>query len=522
MTEPLLRCHAVEAGYDGVTVLFGVDLEVRPGEIVALLGTNGAGKSTLLRAISGTIGVTAGAITFDGADITHADANHTAAAGIAHVSGGRAIFPTLSVREHLRLAAWLEKDDTDHVSAATERALDTFPVLRDRIDQHAGDLSGGEQQMLAIGMALIARPTLLIIDELSLGLAPTIVARLLDVVREIRDAGVAVLLVEQSLNVAMTVADRAYFLEKGEVRFEGDVADLAERDDIVRSVFFARADHAEAPSAPRTTNGHARRARALLEIRDLRKSFGGVRATDDAEFTLLPGEILGLIGANGAGKTTLFDLISGFLAPDAGSVVYERYDMTSDAPHVRARHGLGRAFQDARLVPSLSVHDNLKVALDRHLPLRDHVADALALPGLAQLEREVDDEADRLIGLLGLEDHRDSLVRELSTGTRRVVDLAMLVAHRPKVLLLDEPSSGIAQREAEALGPLLRRIRDEIGCAMLVIDHDIPLLRSICDRMVALELGHPIAAGTPDEVLDDPDVIASYLGGDPATISRSG
>ena len=538
----LLACRSVEVAYGPVQVLFGIDLEVHQQEIVALLGTNGAGKSTLLKAISGLIPPIGGAIYFDGRDITSADGAQTAGMGIAHVPGGKAIFPTLTVREHLRLAAWLEDDD-EQVRQSVQEVLDLFPVLGDRREQLAGNLSGGEQQMLGLAMAFITKPKLLIIDELSLGLAPTIVGDLLDVVRRFRDRGCAVLLVEQSVNVALTLAERAYFLEKGEVRFDGPAGELLERGDILRSVFLkgaaaqlTAADPATADVAVRR-NGHrspaadsetvelptaAPETTWVLEVREVAKSFGGISALDNVSVRLQAGEILGIIGPNGAGKTTLFDVVSGFLVPDRGVITLGGADVTDLPPHRRAQLGLGRSFQDARLIPSLSVAENLGLALDRHLAHRDHLASLLRLPGIVRLEEDVAWSVADLVELLGLGAYRNKLARELSTGTRRVVDLAMMVAHEPTVLLLDEPSSGIAQRETEALGPLLRRIQTETGCAMLVIEHDMPLITSLSDRMVALDLGSVIAEGTPDEVTHDERVVTSYLGGDLAVIRRSG
>jgi branched-chain amino acid transport system ATP-binding protein len=526
-SQALLVCRGVEVAYDQVQVLFGVDLEVRPGEIVALLGTNGAGKSTLLKAISGVVDPIGGAIFFAGRDVTHADAVQSTAMGIIQMPGGKSVFPTLTVAEHLRAAGWLYRRDPAYLREATEEVLNTFPRLRERIDQLAGDLSGGEQQMLGLAMAFIARPKLLMIDELSLGLAPTVVEQLLGIVRRIRDNGTAIILVEQSINVALTVADRAYFMEKGEVRFEGSAADLLARDDIVRSVFLEGA--ARATGGRRTGPARAARREApgadagvALEVRGLVKRFGGIRAVDDASFSLRRGEILGLIGPNGAGKTTIFDLISGFLTPDAGRVLLDGNDVTNLAPDARAWLGLGRSFQDARLVPSLTVAENLAIALERHIALRDHLASLLRLPLIVRQEEDVAWTVEDLVELMNLGAFRDKFVRELSTGSRRIVDLAMMIAHDPKVLLLDEPSSGIAQRETEALGPLLRRIQAETGCAMLVIEHDMPLITSISDRLIALELGHPIAEGRPEEVIRNPVVVASYLGGDLAAINRSG
>lgn len=522
----LLACHGVEVAYGQVQVLFGIDLEVHDGEIVALLGTNGAGKSTLLKAISGLVDPMGGAVFFDGEDITHADVTRVVGLGITQVPGGRAVFPTLTVAEHLRLAGRQVRQDPAHVAQATRAALDTFPVLADRRAQLAGNLSGGEQQMLGLAMALIARPRLLIIDELSLGLAPVIVGQLLDVVRRIREQGTAVLVVEQSVNVALTLADRAYFLEKGEVRFEGRTADLLGRDDLLRSVFLAGA----AAGTPEVTSRELAAGRpagdgdrdVVLRVTGVSKRFGGIHAVDAASLELQTGETLGIIGPNGAGKTTLLDLVSGFERPDQGGIELLDRDVTSWPAQRRSRLGLARSFQDARLVPSLTVAENLAIALDRHLDRRDHVAAALRLPDVVRLEEDVAWTVSDLIDLLGLGAYRNKLVRELSTGTRRVVDLGMVVAHDPEILLLDEPSSGIAQRETEALAPLLRRIQRETGCAVLLIEHDMPLISAISDRLVAMELGRVIAAGPPDEVLRHPQVVAAYLGTDAAAIARSG
>jgi branched-chain amino acid transport system ATP-binding protein len=532
---PLLQCKGVEVAYDQVQVLFGADLEVEPGEIVALLGTNGAGKSTLLKAISGVVDPIGGAVFFNGRDITHADGVQTTAMGVIQVPGGKAVFPTLTVAEHLRAAGWLYRDDPDYLKAANEEVLQTFPRLRERLDQMAGNLSGGEQQMLALGMAFIAKPKLLMIDELSLGLAPTIVEQLLEIVRRIRDNGTAIILVEQSINVALTVAERAYFMEKGEVRFHGPTEELLKRDDIVRSVFLegaSKATDSRGVKVKAEANGHEGRRKlslaqleekpVVLELRSVVKRFGGIRAVDDASFALHQDEILGLIGPNGAGKTTIFDLVSGFLTPDQGRIWFNDQDVTEMRADQRAWLGLGRSFQDARLVPSLTVAENMAIGLERHIELRDHVASFINLPGVQRLEEDVAWTVEDLIELMHLGAFRDKFVRELSTGSRRIVDLAMCIAHDPKVLLLDEPSSGIAQRETEALGPLLERIQRETGCALLVIEHDMPLITSVSDRIIALELGRPIAEGAPQDVIRDPQVISSYLGGDMAVINRSG
>jgi ABC-type branched-subunit amino acid transport system ATPase component len=162
------------------------------------------------------------------------------------------------------------------------------------------------------------------------------------------------------------------------------------------------------------------------------------------------------------------------------------------------------------------------VSMERHLSIRDHLADALALPAVGEQEVDIKFSVDELIELMNLEAFRNKFVSELSTGSRRIADLAMAIAHDPSVLILDEPSSGIAQREAEALGPLIQRIQREVGCAVLVIEHDMGLVMGISDRMLALELGAVVVEGTPAEVVSNPRVISAYLGGDLSTIQRSG
>jgi branched-chain amino acid transport system ATP-binding protein len=310
-------------------------------------------------------------------------------------------------------------------------------------------------------------------------------------------------------------------MEKGEVRLQGTAAELLDQPDALRSVFL-RGAAASAPStvsasSPAHATGKWPKAEedgaaTALELRGITRRFGGIAAVDDVDLDVASGEIVGILGPNGAGKTTLFDIVSGFLPPDEGEVRLAGVDVTHMDAAERARRGLGRSFQDARLFPSMTVAETIAVALERFTTVRDPLRPALRLPSSFDAEQRVSTRVDELVELLGLGAYRNKFLRELSTGTRRIVDLACLVAHRPTVVLLDEPSSGIAQRESEALAPLLRRLRDEMGASLVVIEHDVPLVASVADRLVAMDAGRVIASGVPDHVLVDPAVVESYLG----------
>jgi ABC-type branched-subunit amino acid transport system ATPase component len=237
-TDELLRVEDVDFAYGQLQVLFGISLEVHAGEALALLGTNGAGKSTLLRVVCGLERPSSGTVRFEGRDITGRAAEHLAAEGLALIPGGRAVFTDMTVEENLEMQALGLGRNRALVKERRAQVLETFPRLGQRLSQPAGNLSGGEQQQLAVARAILLDPKVLCIDELSLGLAPIVVGELLEVVGRLHEAGTTLVVVEQSLNIAATLCERAIFLEKGQVRFQGRTAELLERDDIARAVFL--------------------------------------------------------------------------------------------------------------------------------------------------------------------------------------------------------------------------------------------------------------------------------------------
>jgi ABC-type branched-subunit amino acid transport system ATPase component len=547
---PLLAVRSLFVGYDRVPVLRGVDFEIAEGEIVALLGTNGAGKSTLLRAIGGVVEADRGAVIFDGRDITHMPPDEIARLGIGQMPGGAGVFPTLTVEENLRLAAWQDRrnhgrGDHWHEERLGE-AFGRLGVLADRRGDRAGDLSGGQQQILALTMALLAAPALLLVDELSLGLAPIVVEQLLESLRTLRAAGTAVLLVDQSVNVAVAISDRVYIMDSGAIRFSGSASEVRDHPELLWSIYVHHAVTGIGPStglspgsgesgsgvpqptpaAPGrpfvpATNGPPAQPPAL-GISDVSVFFGGIVALDEVSLSAGAGDVVGIIGPNGAGKTTLFDVVSGFTRPRRGEVFVGGRDVTVISAARRARLGLGRSFQDSVLFSGLSVRDTLAVALERYIDTADPFNAALRLPAVVDTEAAIDGRVDELIELFGLQRFAAAFIGELSTGTRRLVDLAAVVAHAPSVVLLDEPSSGVAQREVEAMGELLRRVQDTLRATLVIVEHDIAFVAGIADRLVALDRGRVVAEGTPDDVLARTEVVEAFLGVDPVGRARSG
>ncbi len=231
----MLELSQVTAGYGAFTALWDVSLRVSQGEAVAVVGPNGAGKTTLLRAISGLIAPRTGRVTFGGAELAGHPAYDIVAHGIAHVPEGRRLFPQLTVAENLKMGAFLPAARV-HFHESLERVYTLFPVLAERSAQRAGSLSGGEQQMLAVGRALMSRPKLILFDEPSMGLAPVMVLRLFDLIRRVREEGYTILVVEQNVRQVLKLVDRAYLLEVGRIKMEGRAADLAEQD-FVRQAY---------------------------------------------------------------------------------------------------------------------------------------------------------------------------------------------------------------------------------------------------------------------------------------------
>ncbi len=259
---------------------------------------------------------------------------------------------------------------------------------------------------------------------------------------------------------------------------------------------------------------------ARLELRDVHVSFGGVQAVCGVSLSIEPGTIVGLIGPNGSGKTTLLDAVSG-LVPSAVTILLDDHDLADYVSEERTGLGIVRSFQDCSLYPELPVEETLLLTEDARRPV-SVLSTTLQLPWARRAEVEKRRAVDRVIDTFSLERFRHHLTARLSTGTRRVVDLASIVLAQPRLLLLDEPTAGIAQREAEAFVPLLRRLHEVSGSTILLVEHDVPLVFELCSTVVVMQSGAVVAAGDPETLRRDPVALAAYLGAGDAEAGAGG
>lgn len=501
----LLEVRDVSQQFGGLVAVRNFDLEVRRGEIAGLIGPNGAGKTTLFNIITGFQKPTSGNVFFLGRNVTGIAPHRLAELGVVRTFQRTALFAGVTVHECVRIGRHRRTGSgildallrtpravrEERETTARADAILAMLGLSSRRDALAGGLSCGEQRLVEIAIALAAEPCLLLLDEPAAGLNPSETAELSQVFRRIRDNGITVLLVEHDMGLVMNVCDRVTVMDSGRKIAEGLPREVQTNEAVITAYLGER--RGERARVPRPTVDSAREP--ILRLVGVSAGYGRTEVLHDVSLTVNPGELVTLIGANGAGKSTLLRTISGLLRPTTGRIEFLNRDISRRPASDIVRLGLGHCPEGRRILPMMTVLENLEVG-GHTLPSRTATLAAIdeifaAFPRLRERQHQ-------LAGLL-------------SGGEQQMLAIGRALMTRPRLLLLDEPSLGLSPVMVNQVADMVRRIHAS-GTAVLLVEQNANLALSLADRAYVLETGRIVFDGPADALLRDDSVLEAYLG----------
>jgi ABC-type branched-subunit amino acid transport system ATPase component/ABC-type branched-subunit amino acid transport system permease subunit len=508
---PLLAVTDVSVHFGGLKAVDEVSLEVPEGQVVALIGPNGAGKTTLFNAISRLQKLTVGSVEFAGHDVTKMSTANTARLGMARTFQNLRIYVNMTVLEnvlvgchqHERSGLWAGGLGLPHQrreeKASRERALRALAAvgLKDKAYLPAASLPYGSQRLVEIARALASGPRLLLLDEPAAGMNAAERAHLVEQIRNIRDSGITVLLVEHDIELVMGISEHVYVLDYGRLIAQGRPEVVQKDPAVIEAYLGVKLEHRHDLCQTRElADGSCPEPEGLLVVEDLTTSYGSIEALRGVSFAVPSGEVVAILGANGAGKSTLLHTISGLLRPRSGAISYQGADIARLAPDKIAARGLCQVPEGRRLFRDLSVQDNLVVGTSGRKEWRGTLADDIAY-------------VYELFPILG--ERRRQPAGTLSGGEQQMLAIGRALIGRPRLLLLDEPSMGLAPLIVERIFDALARLNKE-GLTMLMVEQSAEMALSLAHRGIVLQTGQVVVSGLADALKADDRVQASYLG----------
>jgi branched-chain amino acid transport system ATP-binding protein len=512
MTAKFLQVDNITMDFGGVRAVDSVSFSVEPGEIVALIGPNGAGKSTVLNMISGTIPPLQGEIYYEGKPLSKLKGFEYSGAGISRTFQNLQTFDDMTVLEnvmvglHARTKSELFSCGIKSPSARQEeqsmreQALEwlEFVGLAKLKDQLAGNLAYGKLKQMEIARAMVAKPKLLLLDEPAAGLNHSETLEMSKMFQKIKYLGTAILLVEHDMDMIMTIADRIIVLDQGKKIAEGTPGEIQANPRVIAAYIGEEKDEDPIQSSKKSS-GQKTKEKTILSVKNVVARYGPVEVLHGIDMHVSEGEIVSLLGSNGAGKTTLLNCICGLHEAKSGTIEFNQQDISKIAAEKIVPMGMAHVPERRQIFSTLTVEDNLYLGASHRL----------SKGSSQQIENEIK-EVYKLFPIL--EERKNQLGGTLSGGQQQMLAISRALLSRPSLLLLDEPSLGLAPLVGKEILEIVKRIRDEWGTTVLLVEQNARAALAISDRAYVLSTGKVLMHGSAEEIMKHPEIQSAYLG----------